>query len=260
MSDLYNAFCEHFEIIIADTPKLLEEVYRIRYRVLCVEKRIPGFEKAFYADGQEKDDYDSHSSHALIRYRFSKEFIGTVRLILFDSTNPEKLFPVETNGQIDRRLLDLSKWDRQHTAEISRFVVITRFNRRQGERRNLESRKNHAGSTDRRSRLDMALVLMAGVLRMCDHFDVRNWLSFMDPALNRLLSVSGLSFNPIGPIVDHHGFRKPYFLKIADTLSVMEESYHDAWEVMTDNGKYSRFLADKAEPLTTKVGSFSVSG
>lgn len=260
MSKLYESFTEHFEIVIADTPELLENVFRIRYQILCVEKRIPGFEQTFYTDGQEKDDYDSHSSHVLIRHRLSGKFIGTVRLILFDSINPKKLFPVETHGRLDPELLDMSKLPRQQTAEISRFVVITQFSQRQAERRNLNMRKDHSEIRDRRSRLHLALVLMAGVLRMCGQFDVRNWLSFMDPALNRLLSTFGLSFNPVGPIVDHHGLRKPYFLKIANTLDAMEENHRDAWEVVTDNGKYSRFLANKTEPLPTKGGRFGIAG
>ncbi len=246
MNDLYTTFHERFEIIIADTPELLEEVYRVRYQVLCVEQRIPGFEQTLYADGQEKDDYDSHSSHVLIRHRHSGKFIGTARLILFDSMNPEKLFPVETHGWLDPELLDMSKFPREQIAEISRFVVINHFNRRRGERRNLDTRKGHSERRDRRSKLHLALVLMAGILRMCGRFNVRIWLSFMDPALNRLLSTFGLSFNPVGPIVEHHGPRKPYFLEIADTLDVMEENHHEAWVVMTDNGKYSRFLASPA--------------
>ena len=244
MSDLYEAFHEYFEIVIADTPKLLEEVYRIRYQVLCVEKRLPGFDQSLYVDGLEKDDYDDHSSHVLLRYRLSGSFIGTVRLIQFDPLNPEKLFPVEKYAQLDSALCDMSKLPRQQTAEISRFVIVDKFGRRKSERRNLEMRKDHTERRDRRSSPHLVLALIAGVVRMCAYYDIRNWVSVMDPALNRLLSNFGMDLRPIGPTIDYHGLRKPYFMKISDALSKMKEKYPDTWDVVTEYGKYSRFLSN----------------
>lgn len=246
MSDLYEAFHEYFEIVIADTPKLLEEVYRIRYQVLCVEKRLPGFDQSLYVDGLEKDDYDGHSSHVLLKHRPSGSFIGTVRLILFDPLNPEKQLPIELHANLDPKLCDMSKLSRHQTAEISRFVIVGKFDQRKVERRNLETRKEgiSAERKDRRATPHLVVVLVAGIVLMCANSDVRNWLSVMDPALNRLLSHFGLDLNPIGPICDYHGLRQPYFVKLADVLSRMEEKHHDAWEVVTDQGKYSRFLAN----------------
>lgn len=81
MSKLYESFKDHFEIVVADTPELLEKVFRIRYQVLCVEKRLPGFDPALYKDGLEKDSYDRHSSHVLIKFIPSGQFIGTVRFV-----------------------------------------------------------------------------------------------------------------------------------------------------------------------------------
>lgn len=246
MSNLYEAFQEYFEVIIVDTPELLEEVYRIRYQVLCIEKRLPGFEKSLYSDGLEKDSYDSHSSHVLLKYRPTGDFIGTVRLILFDPLNPEKLLPIEIHAELDHKLCDIGKLKRQQTAEVSRFVIIGNFSRRKSERRNLETRKEDTSKTksDRRATPHLALVLAAGVVRMCAKSDVRNWLSVMDPSLNRLLSHFGLDLNPIGPMVDYHGLRQPYFIKIADALNKMEKKHRDAWEVVTEKGKYSHFLSD----------------
>ncbi|MDH5553394.1 MAG: PEP-CTERM/exosortase system-associated acyltransferase, partial [Nitrosomonas sp.] len=83
----------------------------------------------------------------------------------------------------------------------------------------------------------------ASVVRMCDHSDIRNWLSVMDPALNRLLSSFGLDLDPIGPTIEYHGLRQPYFMKVADALDKMKKKNHEAWEVVTDHGKYCSFLA-----------------
>jgi len=245
MNDLYDAFHKYFEIVMVDTPELLKAAYRIRYQVLCVEKRLPGFDQSLYFDGEEKDSYDNQSSHALLRYRPSGNFIGTVRIILFDALNPEKLLPVEEYTQIERELCDMSKLPRHQTAEISRFVVVSQFDRRKGERRNLKTRKGgFIERRDRRTTPHLALVLMAGVLRMSDNHNIRNWVSVMDPVLNRLLSYFGLGFSVIGPLIDYHGIRRPYFMKVNDVLAEMEKNHHDAWEVVTENGKYSQFLTD----------------
>ena len=245
MSSLYKSFREYFEIVIADKPELLEEAYRIRYQVLCIEKRLPGFDASLYADGLETDSYDSHSSHVLLKYRPTGKYIGTVRLILFDPLNPNKPLPIEEHAQLDPKLCDINKFSRQQIAEISRFVVISQFNRRRAERRNLEKREAgvNIDRNDRRSTPHLALVLAASVVRMCDHSDIRNWLSVMDPALNRLLSSFGLDLDPIGPTIEYHGLRQPYFMKVADALDKMKKKNHEAWEVVTDHGKYCSFLA-----------------
>lgn len=84
MNDLYKAFHKYFEVVIADTPSLLEVVFRMRYQKLCIDMSVPGYESSLYPDGQEKDNYDDHSSHVLIRHRQTNEYIGTTRLIMFD--------------------------------------------------------------------------------------------------------------------------------------------------------------------------------
>lgn len=256
MSDLYQNFQKFFELVVADTAELLEHVYRIRYQVLCVEQRLPGFDPVLCPDQMERDGYDSHSSHILLRYRPSGEFIGTVRLILPDSSRPEKPLPVELYGQLDPELCDVKALPRQQTAEISRFLVVSRFDRRKGDRRKQveetegEKREVHQEreqrgtqqdrrSSDRRSSLSIGLVLMAGVMRMSVKYNIRHWLSVADPALNKLMGFYGLNFNPIGPLVNYHGIRRPYYVKVEDALEKMYNEHRDAWEVVTDCGEYN---------------------
>ncbi len=245
MNELYNSFNKYFEIVIADTPQLLEQVYKIRYQVLCVEQRIPGFEPSQFPDQQEKDDDDAHSMHALLKFRSTDEYIGTVRLILFNPEQPQKLFPVELNTQLDLDLCDVDRLPRQHTAEVSRFVVINRFNRRKENRRRGDSQPSADGketeerrTTDRRSGLTIALVLMAGVMRMSVQHNVRYWLSMVDTPLKRLLGFDGVELIPIGPPVNYHGMRRPYIVRVEEILQSMYKDHHDAWQVLTDAGKY----------------------
>ena len=56
MNDSYQGFQSFFEIVIADTPELLEAVYRIRYQVLCVQNSFPDMNAADYPNQLEKDE------------------------------------------------------------------------------------------------------------------------------------------------------------------------------------------------------------
>src|SRR6185312_3072567 len=133
MNDVVAAFNEYFEIIDADSPELLCEVFHPRYQVLCIEQRAPGFEAASYPERMESDSYDRHSSHFLLRHRPSGKFVGTARLILPDPLDPYKLFPTERHMRLDPALIDVSKLPRQSMGEISRLVVVRRFSRRRDE-------------------------------------------------------------------------------------------------------------------------------
>lgn len=263
MNELYRRFLILFEIVKADTPELLEIVYKIRYQTLCVEKRLPGFNAFNYPDQMETDEYDSHSSHILVRYRLTGEYIGTVRLILSDFANPDKLWPVQIYGNVDSALCDIKQLPSAQAAEISRFLVVGQFDRRKGDRRKpdlvedkgsfLERRFSDSATsgerraTDRRSAPNIALVLMAGVVMMSFDCSIRYWLSVMDPALNRLLSRDGLEFNAIGPVTDYHGPRRPYYASMQDVLCRMHSDHYDAWEVVTHCGKFDPFLLSKTK-------------
>jgi N-acyl amino acid synthase of PEP-CTERM/exosortase system len=73
-----NEFAKHWELVPAVTAELREEAYRIRHNVYCAEL---GFEPA-NAEGRERDEYDEHSRHLLIRCLWTGAWAGCVRLVL----------------------------------------------------------------------------------------------------------------------------------------------------------------------------------
>lgn len=242
---MYEEFHKSFEIVIADTSELLREVFHIRYQALCVEKCLPGFDMSQYPDQLEKDQYDHHSSHALLRHRETGKYIGTVRLIRCDPLHSGKPFPVELHTLIDPALCNIKELSRQHMVEISRLIVLSSFNRRKSERRNLETRNidNETSGRDRRCLPNLTLLLVAAAVRMSDQGDVRHWLSVMEPALNRLLGYYGSDLTPIGPKVNYLGVRRPYFSNYLDMLEKMYLTHRDAWEVVTEKGMYCKSSA-----------------
>lgn len=245
MSELYDAYQKYFEVIIAETPEQKEIAYQIRYHVLCQEERIPGFDQSSYPDKLEKDDFDDRAMHALIKHRPSGKFIGTVRLVLPDVNAPDKPFPVESYTHLDTEYLKNQNVSRLETAEISRFLVIKEFQRRRGDlfqeiSENKDKTENNFSTSykDRRVSANITLILMAAVVQMSIQSNTENWLSFISPALNRLLSQSGMDSVPIGPLIECHGIRQPYLAKMTDILNKTYSEYQDVWEILTDQGKY----------------------
>lgn len=238
-NDMLSAFDEYFEVVIADTPELLEQAFRLRYTVLCIEERLPGFEAARYPDGLETDDYDRHSHHILLKHRSSGDFIGGARLIFPDPSNPGKPLPVEQYTQIDPALIDISKLPRQHIAEISRFILVGKYSRRREERRRSES-STVGGKRDpgnRRRFPHPMLAITVGIIRMGARQGITHLFSVMEPALNRLLGLYGLNLDPVGPLIDYHGPRRPYYV---DLTKVVERAYANnrpIWELVTDQGR-----------------------
>ncbi|GKS68726.1 N-acyl amino acid synthase, PEP-CTERM/exosortase system-associated [Nitrosomonas sp. PY1] len=256
MNDSYSGFRSFFEIVVADTPELLEAVYRIRYQVLCVQNSFPDMNASDYPDQLEKDEYDDHSCHALLRFKSTGQYIGAVRLILPDPNDSEKLLPVEVNTHVDSKLCDLKNIHRADMAEISRAVILSQFDRRKGERRKSrdgESRRSDDSksngnvirsdkdrrASDRRSTPHLSLLLMACVMRLSVKHNIKYWISAMEPALNRLLRFYGLNFHCAGPTVNYHGIRRPYCIKVEEVLSRMYKENYESWEVLTECGKYN---------------------
>jgi N-acyl amino acid synthase of PEP-CTERM/exosortase system len=237
-NDVVAAFNEYFEVIDADSSALLDQVFRLRYQVLCIEQRLPGFEASRYPDKYESDAYDEHSSHILLRHRPSGDFVGTARLILSDPLNPGKPFPIEQHARLDP-LFDIDALPRCHIAEVSRLLVVRRFGRRKGEERGIG---NHVVVEENRTRKQRRfphpiLALAVGLIRRSAQHHITHWLSIMDPALNRLLCPFGLQHDSIGPITEYHGQRRPYHVDLDLMLSRMYKNHNQIWELITDHGR-----------------------
>jgi N-acyl amino acid synthase of PEP-CTERM/exosortase system len=54
--DFLSCYREHFEVVRASTSSLLDQVYRLRYQVYCVENSYEDPKQQM--DGRERDIYD----------------------------------------------------------------------------------------------------------------------------------------------------------------------------------------------------------
>lgn len=240
MNKLLNSFNEYFEVIPTDTPELLEQAFRLRYRSYCIEDRVPDFEAEKYPDGLEFDKYDQRSVQCLLRQKEMGFLVGVVRLVLHDPDNEEALFPVEEYaGQyFDDNVFQRQDLPRSRTAEISRLCILSEYRLRKDELNSLYGNIDglrHSGK-DRRQFPHPILGLMVAIMRMSVQNGITHWYAGMDPKLNKRLSMLGLDLTRIGPIVSYHGQRRPYIGVIEKVMKIAYASHRDIWGLLTDEG------------------------
>ncbi|MCE5312362.1 MAG: GNAT family N-acetyltransferase [Nitrospiraceae bacterium] len=205
----------------AVTNEELYDVYRLRYRVYCIERGYEDPEDHPY--GIETDDYDLHSIH-IIGY-VKGTAVGTARLIL---PNPAG-FPVEKHCNINLR--DLCT-DRNRTAEISRLAVSC----------NAIKPENICKSL-------VTLGLIRELCSIINQMDIRYVASAMTRSLERMLAKSGIHFTQAGAPVEYHGIRIPYYTAVSEITQNLLNSRKDIFDLLN----LSALRMDK-EATGTSVG------
>src|SRR6266576_1222585 len=165
--DFLSCYREHFEVVRAGTPSLLDQVHRLRYQVYCVENDYedPGRQ----AEGRETDIYDDRSVHALLIHRRSDAVAGTVRVIL-PGKDREPPLPINLVADCDQRER-LRRLPHSRTAEISRFAVSKEFRQRCAE------------AEDRRLLRYITIGLIRGALEICRDKEIHYGCAVMERSL-----------------------------------------------------------------------------
>ena len=242
-------------MVPALSDELKNEVYKLRYQVYCIENgEKTGFKLPLdHPEGLEFDDYDQQAVHYLIRHRKSGDYAATVRLILPDADNPEKLFPLECYCEIDN-LAAIQPINRKHLGEVSRLCISKAFRKRKNDAYNLESidsdRQSYFTLDEKRTFPLISLALMACCVKASYENEIHYAYGSMEPPWFRLVSKSGIHFIQIGPLVDYHGERWPAVIKIADMLACVAEKKPDIWDLLTNKGA---FLQAKIQDSRFKI-------
>jgi N-acyl amino acid synthase of PEP-CTERM/exosortase system len=207
--DFLSCYREHFEVVRAQTPILLDQVYRLRYQVYCVENDYEDPHQQ--ADGRETDIYDERSVHALLIHRRSGAVAGTVRVIL-PASGREPALPINLAAEPEQREL-LRQLPHSRTAEISRFAVAKAFRQRCTE------------AEDRRMLRYITIGLIRGALEICRDKQIQYGCAVMERSLIRLLGRLGFVFEHIGGLIEHHGARQPCVAPVDQIASTAEASF-----------------------------------
>ena len=228
-AEITRLYEDHFEIVRADTPALLDRVFEIRYQVYCVEN--PFEDPAQNLGGREMDADDDRAAHVLLVHRKTGEAAGTARVIFPDPTQRRPL-PVE--HVLDRPGQSLfSRLPVATTGEISRFAVPKVFRRRRGEDRYADVETNARPRApvlaEQRIMPFITFGLLRGIVGICLQNGLSHITAVMEPPLIRLLSRFGLDFAPIGGIVEYHGLRQPCVASIDDLINRAQEESSSLW-------------------------------
>jgi N-acyl-L-homoserine lactone synthetase len=170
---------------IDDDPLLMEQSYRLRYQVYCLERNF--LKASSYPDQLECDEFDGCSLHAGV-IRRPGQLVGTVRFVK-GSTNDLPLFrhcTISTECDSALRLHGIQ------LAEVSRLCVSRAY------------RDDLTGNSR------VALSLFRAGYQTSKRNGVTHWLAAMEPSLHRLLSSIGVPFRIAGPVTDYFGPVAPY--------------------------------------------------
>ena len=204
-----TADAEDCLLLIADTPELRDQVFRLRHQIYCIEHEYePG------ESGREFDEYDTNARHILLVHRSSGEPIGTTRVVL--PSKRDGLTSLPMAQACGAGLLE--GLPSATTGEVSRFAI--------SKHRRLSCK---AGAKVR-------LGLMKGLFQVSLEMGLTHWCAIMEPTLQRLLRFSAIHFKSLGGPVYFHGWRQPVYASIADAFESVRLDQPEMWHWATEGG------------------------
>jgi N-acyl amino acid synthase of PEP-CTERM/exosortase system len=204
-------FDSRFEIFLADTELSKRIHYQIRYRIFCIDT---GFEDpgAFQIE-EERDQWDDHAVHFLVREKATHQWVATMRLVLADGTT----IPMETLCELPFSQI---QQHREVSAEVSRLCMVKSYRGRQGG--SFTRNQNFSGcgegeqlmavsqGLNQRAEPEIMLGLFRAAFAYCQDKAVSRWYFLITRSLARMVNKLGISLEQIGPEVSHRGIRVPY--------------------------------------------------
>jgi N-acyl amino acid synthase of PEP-CTERM/exosortase system len=186
--------------LLDDDPKLLEQSYRLRYQVYCVERGFLHSED--YPDQRERDAFDRHSVH-VGAVDGEGQLAATARLVT-PNGGPLPLFQYCTLFPSVDTLDDTSN----AFVEVSRVSISRAYDRHRFE---------DVSATDRRLRYaEPFLTLLKAVIYGARQAGATHLIGATDAALHRRLVRFGFPYRVAGPTVDYYGPVAPHIMSLAD--------------------------------------------
>ncbi|MCF6239396.1 MAG: PEP-CTERM/exosortase system-associated acyltransferase, partial [Candidatus Marinimicrobia bacterium] len=172
-------------------------------------------------DGLEKDSYDSHSLHCLLKSVKTGKFIGCIRVILPSHAEQEPMLPFQKVCAIGLNTghPDPVELANDTTAEVSRLAIIAEYRRRKNEQGCPVAINDSDYAFDERRKFPYIPVgLYLGMLQMAFIQGIHNLYFLTEPHLARHFSRLGGRLEPVGEGIDHRGLRIPYRMNVCEVL------------------------------------------
>ncbi|MFO1189320.1 MAG: PEP-CTERM/exosortase system-associated acyltransferase [Alphaproteobacteria bacterium] len=224
-----SIYWRQFAVRSVATKEQRRMMHRLRYQVYCIEN--PFESPAQHPDGLEIDRFDSHSVHALLIHRPTGKTVGTVRIVLPLADRLGSSFALQSICTAP----ELSHLPLETTGEISRFCIERAFRHLLHDRCDDGVVRPDGGPIlvdVRRIVPSMTLGLIQWLVSTSQACGITHWCAVMEPTLLRLLARLGIHFEPIGSLVDYHGWRQPCVIEIDRMLKQVLRERPDVWAVI----------------------------
>ena len=225
-SPIQKLFHNTFSVVPVMRPQDLDNVYKLRYEVYCLER---GFEDSKqFPQEQEIDIYDARSIYTLLQHNKSGEFVGTARLILPDQNHIGDVaydhFPAQALSN-HAMVYNEDIFPSNRTAEISRICY--------SQKKASELKLNT---------MEQRLILpglLSGVYMLCDLYQVDTLMALLEKRLIDRCHQIGFTPDEVGDSVEHKGTRHLVSYDRAKCADYVREKNIELWRIITSNGKYS---------------------
>lgn len=212
VSTVVDHFSRYLSPVVASASELREQAFQIRHQVYCEELKF----EELRDNRQETDEVDAFSLHCLIRHISTGDYAGTVRVVR--PTKPEQQLPIEKYclDSIQHKDLRPDNFERHQICEISRLAVPEQFRRRKMDKFNgaaTGSINEHTYSEEELRCfpfIAVGLYVTAASLILIE--GIEHTYVMMEPRLARSMSFVGIHFEQLGPVVEYHGKRAPYYI------------------------------------------------
>ena len=218
-------FTTYFAPVVASSDKLKDSSYLLRHQVYCDEMTF--LPKS--STGLETDQCDNHSIHCLLEHINLKVFAGTVRVVYTREEMQRLPFEIHCGDCITEPELNPRQFPRDSICEVSRLAVPASFRRRKtdshdGSATGVINEHNYSESEVRCFPfIAIGLYLMAAAIIKKNGME--HVFVMMEPRLARSMSFVGIKFTQIGPTVDYHGTRAPYYLNINEMINGLNSGF-----------------------------------
>ncbi len=243
-----QAYYKRFELIRADTAALKKKAFGLRFKVYCEEHGV----EDPHEDGSyiERDLYDERSVHYILMHKFTRETVGTLRVVLPNDDSPAESFPAQQH--CDHPLL---KYDSRALSlcEISRFCTAPRFRKREADGPFLSAYHDQDvhggfrmdGMTFVRRRIPyMQAALLQGAFEAAMEARILDCVWMVEPAHLESLRQIGFPYRVLGPKVKAHGGLQPVIFNIKQVLDTMRHRRPHCWDIVSDQGRLQRMADD----------------
>ncbi len=225
-SPVQKLFDDTFSVVPVMRPQDLDNVYKLRYEVYCLER---GFEDSYqFPHKQEIDIYDARSIYTLLEHKKSGEFIGTARLILPDQNhiddNDFDHFPAQCLSS-HPMVYDEDIFPSKRTAEVSRICYS-------------QKKASELGINAMEQKLILP-GLLSGIYMLCDLYEVDTLMALLEKRLIDRCHQIGFSPGEVGDSIEHKGIRHLVSYNRGQCADLVREKNLDIWKIITSNGKYS---------------------